>query len=319
MNIEKALSAPEENISAFVVQKDGRTVYEYYKDGCRGDSPFHVFSVTKSVVGLLLGIAIDEKLVGGVDCRVLDFFPGYVPKRGEKTLQRVALRDMLAMTAPFKYKSAPYTKHFTSMDWVKSSLDLLGGKGEIGEFRYTPVIGPDIFTGILRSATGMTPLDFAQARLFGPLGIDVPGNIDFKSKEEQFAFYKSRSMRGWVADPSGNNTGGWGLVLTPNDMVKIGRLALDRGMFGGKRVVSEKWIDESTAVHSRWKEIGAKFGYLWWVIDEGERAFAALGDGGNAIYVNRSKGLVVAAASYFKPKMYDRVRLIREVVEPAFG
>ena len=55
---------------------------------------------------------------------------------------------MMTMTAPYKYKYAPYTKYFTSEDWVKSSLDLLGGKGKIGEFRYAPVIGPDIFLAL---------------------------------------------------------------------------------------------------------------------------------------------------------------------------
>jgi CubicO group peptidase (beta-lactamase class C family) len=75
------------------------------------------------------------------------------------------------MTAPYKYKSAPYTKYFTSNDWVKTALDLLGGKKPVGEFRYTPLIGPDILSGILVKATGQSVLDFAKQYLFTPLGI----------------------------------------------------------------------------------------------------------------------------------------------------
>ena len=75
------------------------------------------------------------------------------------------------MTAPFKYKSAPYTKYFSSENWVKSALDLLGGKGEIGQFRYTPLIGPDILSGILTSVTGQSALAFAEDALIAPLSL----------------------------------------------------------------------------------------------------------------------------------------------------
>ncbi len=118
---------------------------------------------------------------------MLDFFPDYVPKRGERTAQRVTIRDLLSMTAPFKYKSAPYTKYFSSESWVKSALDLLGGNGEIGQFRYTPLIGPDILSGILTKATGQSALDFAQEALLRPLGIGVTQTVTFQSKEEQLS------------------------------------------------------------------------------------------------------------------------------------
>lgn len=89
------------------------------------------------------------------------------------------------MTAPYKYKSEPYTKFFTSDNWIKAALDLLGGKGEIGEFRYTPIVGPDILSGILVKATGQSVLDFATENLFLPLGINVKHNVVLNNKEEQ--------------------------------------------------------------------------------------------------------------------------------------
>lgn len=92
----------------------------------------------------MIGIAIDKGYIKSLDQKVLDFFPDYTVKRGEKTIQKVSLKDLLTMTAPYKYKYAPYTKYFTSDNWVKTALDLLGGRGKIGDFRYTPVIGPDI-------------------------------------------------------------------------------------------------------------------------------------------------------------------------------
>ena len=210
MKREAAIAADYGNIAGMVVRKDGETVYERYFGGCTAKSRLNVFSVTKSIVSILLGIALDRGCLGSIDQQVLEFFPEYTPKRGEKTIQRITIRDMLTMTAPYKYRSTPYTKYFTSPDWVRFSLDLLGGKGPVGEFRYAPLIGPDILTGILTRVTGQSVLDFAKERLFAPLGIPVEQSITFRSREELMAFYESTDLRVWAADPAGVNAGGWG-------------------------------------------------------------------------------------------------------------
>jgi len=305
------------NTAGIVVQKNGETVYESYRNGFTADRPAHVFSVTKSIFSMLIGIAVDRGSIGSIDQNVLDFFPGYAVKRGEKTIQRVTLRNMLTMTAPYKYKSAPYTRYFSSESWVKTALDLLGGKGEIGRFRYAPLIGPDILSGILTRATGRSALDFASEALFRPLDIRVPAPIVFHSKEEQIAIMTGNGGSGWVADPQGINTAGWGLFLTPADMAKLGRLMLSHGVWNGKRIISPVWIDGSTKTQVHWNQ--RSYGYLWWIIDEKEHSFAALGDGGNTLYVNPAKELVVAVTALFKPRAKDRIELIRERIEPLFG
>ena len=315
--LEQTIASRYGNIAGMIVLQDGEKQYENYFQGYGAGSAFHVFSVTKSVLSILNGIAVDRRLIGSVGQKVLEFFPNYVPKRGERTAQRVTIRDMLTMTAPFKYKSAPYTKYFTSESWVKSALDLLGGKGEIGQFRYTPLIGPDILSGILTSATGQSALAFAQEALFRPLGIGATQAVTFQSKEEQLSIMKDRHESGWVADPQGINTAGWGLFLTPTEMANIGQLYLNNGVWNGRQIVSADWIAESTREQSRCREWGnLAYGYLWWLIDE--NSFAALGDGGNAIYVNRKNRLVVAIASLFKPNAADRIALIRREIEPVF-
>ena len=96
-------------------------------------------------------------------------------------------------------------------------------------------------------------------------------------------------------------------------MSRIGQLLLNRGVWDGRRIVPAEWISESTAVHSRWGEL--MYGYLWWIIDAEERSFAALGDGGNVIYVNPAKNLVVAIASLFKPTAKDRIEFIKRYIE----
>ena len=316
--MESVILSDYDNMTGMVIFKDGEAVYEKYYNSYTEANRIHIFSATKSIISILFGIAIDKGMIESIDKKVLDFFPDYQIKRGEKTLQNIRIRDMLTMTVPYKFKFNPYVKYFTSPDWVKFSLDKLGGKGKIGEFRYAPIVGPDVFSGILVKATGKSVLDFARENLFEPLGINVENTITFKNKEEQMEFYKADDISGWVAGPTGVHTAGWGLTLSPMDMAKIGQMCLDGGVWEGQRIVSESWIKESTSEHSRWNRINIGYGYLWWIAED-EDGFAAMGDGGNTIYISRDKRMVVAITSTFKPRAKDRIDFIKKYVEPLFA
>ena len=312
--LEQIISSKYGNTIGIVIIKDSVVSYEKYFKGCTANSCIHIYSVTKSIISILIGIALDKGYVKNIEEKVLDYFPEYKVKRREKKIQNITLRDMLTMTTPYKYRFfAPYIKYFTSSDWVKFSLDLLGGRGKIGVFRYAPLIGPDILSGILVKATGQSVLDFATKNLFEPLGIKVENNLLFESKEEQLAFNRSTDISGWVTDPMGIHAAGWGLTLTPMDMAKIGQLYLNGGMWEGMQVISSKWIEDSTREHSRWKKENLPYGYLWWVNEDG---YAAMGDGGNIIYVNKKKKLVISIAALFVPKAGDRIELIKKFIEP---
>lgn len=316
--LENVIDKDHSNIAGMVVLKNGETLYEKYFNGCTADSRIHVYSVTKSILSVLIGIAIDRGYIKSVSQKVLDFFPDYTVKKGEKTIQDITLEHLLTMTAPYKYKSAPYIKYFTSDNFVKFTLDLLGGRGQIGDFRYTPLIGPDILSGILANSTGRSVLDLASENLFSPLGITVARSLTFQSKEEQMAFNTSTDLSGWASDPAGNHTGGWGLSLSPVDMAKIGQLYLNGGVWNGKQIVSKSWIEESTKEHSRWEKCNLPYGYLWWLSGDTEQEFSAMGDGGNVIYVNTHREMVVSIASLFAKNVKDRIAFIRDYVEPAF-
>lgn len=318
--LEKKIRNDYSNIAGIVVLKNGKTLYENYFNECTDASRIHVYSVSKSIISILIGIAMDKGYIKSINQKVLDFFPEYTVKKREKTIQNITLKDLLTMTAPYKYKFDPYTyiKYFMSKDWIKFTLDLLGGKGQIGEFRYTPLVGPDILSGILIKVTGQSVFDFATENLFSPLGITVESNVIFHSAKEQREFNKAKNISGWVTDPSGVNAGGWGLTLSPTDMAKIGQLCLDGGVWNGKQIVSTQWINESTDEHSRWEKINLPYGYLWWIVDDKEHAYAAVGDGGNVIYFNTKKKIVVSIASLFVPKVKDRIEFIKECIEPIF-
>lgn len=301
------------NIAGLLIKKDNNIIYENYYNGFNDKSTIHVASVTKSIISILIGIAINQGCIKSINQKVLDFFPEYVIKKRENTIQKITIRNLLTMTAPYKYKYEPHTKVYSSEDWSSAVLDLLGGKQNTGEFTYS-TIGTQLLSGILTYATGQSVLSFTNENLFDPLGINSPNNVRINNKEEHFAFLKNKNVSGWVVDPKNVNTAGWGLTLTTMDMMKIGQLFLDKGIYKGKQIIDANWIDECTKEHSRWGEL--PYGYLWWIVEsENINSYAALGDGGNIIYVSPYKKLVIAITSEFMPRAKDRIDLIKKHIE----
>ena len=304
------------NIAGMVVLQNGQCQIEEYYHSFTSENRFHIFSITKSIVSLLISIALDRREIQSVDQKILDYFPEYPIRKGHELLKQVTLRHCLTMSVPYRFRFNPYTRYFTSDDWVSFSLNQIGGLGQLGEFRYAPIIGPDILTGILTRATGRSVLDYAQENLFQPLGIRVEKSLTFATKEEQMACNQTTTLSGWTMGPKGVNTAGWGLTLTPREMAAIGQCCLNDGQFQGRTLIPAAELKESTRKQIRWEKMGLDYGYLWWVINEHEHAFAALGDGGNALYVNPQKNCVVAIASTFVPRVKDRIDFIRDHIEP---
>lgn len=315
--MEEAIRQTHGNVAGIVVQQNGIKRYEQFFHGYAAGDALHVYSVTKGIFSALVGIAIHRGHIQGVGQRVLDFFPEYTPPSGEENVQSVTIGHLLTMTAPYKCAEEPYGAFFESENWVRFALDLLGGSEPAERFAYSPVVGSHILSGVLQRAVRQPIVDFAMETLFAPMGIPRFGSVPLRTKEEHIAVMRDRRTRGWVADPQGINTAGWGLFLTPDDMARIGQLYLDGGMWQGRQIVPAEWVAQSTAEHSRWDEM--PYGYLWWIVDEKARAYAALGDGGNAIYVHAEKRMVVAVAGLFTPEAGDSLALIREYVEPAFA
>ena len=310
----------ESNICQICAIKDSRMVYEDSWRGFRPEDPINVNSVTKGVMGILAGIAIDRGFIRGVDEKVLDFFPDYQVKRGEKTIYDVTLRHLLTMTAPYKGKSEPWTKVCTSNDWTKAALDMLGGrKGITGEFRYA-TLGIQILTGIIESAAGEKCIDFANKYLFIPLGIPEHILHGDSSKEDQFDFFMNKGPRKneWYSDPQDAVTAGWGLCASGRDLAKIGEMVLNNGKYDGKQIVSEGWIKQMTTPYLK---LGERFGYMeygyLWYRPCGDRpVYAAIGDCGNIIYVNKEMNVAVGVTGTFKPRIFDRVEFIEKKVLP---
>lgn len=306
----------ESNICQICVIKDGECIYEDCWHGYRTEDAVNVNSVTKGVMALLTGIALGKGFISSTEQKVLEFFPEYMPKRGEKTICDVTIRHLLTMTAPYKFRSEPWKKVCTSDDWTKAALDLLGGRSGItGEFRYT-TLGIQILSGIIENASGMKCIDFANKYLFTPLGIPEHTIHGASSKEDQFDFLMNKAPRKneWYSDPQDTVTAGWGLCLSARDMAKIGSMVAD----GGREVVPEEWIREMTAPHlDPGERFGnMQYGYLWYRPHREDNITAAIGDGGNVIYADHDRHISVAVNGTFRPRIFDRVDFIEKKVLP---
>ncbi len=308
----------ESNICQIYAIREGETVFDDCWHGFKADDSMNVNSVTKGIVSLLAGIALDRGCIKSVDQKVMEFFPDYTVKRGEKTIYDVTVRHLLTMTAPYKGRSEPWKKVCTSQDWTLTTLDYLGGrKGITGEFRYA-TLGIQILVGIIERATGEKCIDFANKNLFDPLGL--PGRIMHRdsSKEDQFDFFMNKNPRGyeWYTDPTGAVTAGWGVCMSARDMAVLGAVVLGGGEYAGQRVVSQEYVDEMLWPHLK---LGERFGYmnygyLWYKPYDNREVYAAIGDSGNIIYVNRENGVSVGITGTFKPRIFDRVEFIEKMV-----
>ena len=306
------------NICQIYVIKDGKTVYEDNWRGFKTDDCMHVMSVTKGITSLLTGIAIDKGYIKNTDQKVIEFFPDYQVKRGEKTIYDVTLRHLLTMTAPYKYRSEPWTKVCTSDDWTKAALDLLGGRNGItGEFKYA-TLGIQIMAGVIENVSDMKLIDFANEFLFKPLGIPEYSIHGDSSKEDQFDYLMNKKPRKneWYSDPKDTVTAGWGLCASARTLAKLGEMVLSGGMYEGKRVLSEEYItDMLTPKLKLGERFGyMEYGYLWYKPIENKNVYAAIGDSGNIIYINRDENVTVGITGTFKPLIYDRVEFIEKNV-----
>lgn len=309
------------NICGISVLKDGCEIYGEEWNGYKKTDCTHIMSATKSVISLLVGIAIDKGIIGSVDDKVISYFPEYRVKRGEKTIYDVTVKHLLTMRAPYKGHGDPWTKVCTSDDWTAASLDFLGGrKGITEQFDYRTVC-LHIISGILNKVSGLNTVDFANRYLFLPLGICKHENYYASTVEEHKHFIMDKKPKGniWFSEPKGIATPGYGLCMSAADMAKIGQLCANDGMFSDERIVSHKWLEEMVTP----REVGdgnfrgMSYGYLWWIVHPDKNIFAAVGNSGNVIYVNPNKRLVAAVSSYFKPTVFDRIDFIEEVLQPS--
>lgn len=292
------------NITGIVIVSNGKLAYENYFHQNHPEQAQHIASVTKSILSALIGIAIDKGYIRSVEQNVLDFFPEY--RTDDDVKHQINIRHLLTMTVPHPYKDwhEPLDILCQQDDWVKYILNNIGEGGTIGSFKYSSA-GAHLLSAIITRSTGKSALAFANEYLFQPIGIKQIPNYPMTGFGFEDLFGKN--VKGWVHDPSGLSTGGWGLTMTTRDMARLGYLYVNEGLWNNQRILSKAWIQESVAANPH------DYGYLWWLReDDGLFTYAAIGDGGNVICCIPTLNTVVAISSFFMANAPDRWPFIKK-------
>jgi len=287
----------EETVRAVIIQQHGEPVYERYVDCDPGDT-WDIRGVTRIVTSTLVGIAIDRGLIRGVDATLGELLPAYA---GVLTPDAAAipLKSVLTHTAGLPLRVG--TAAVAAPDWIAAILAERTARDPVGGRVLPSDAGAHILAAVITQATGMSALQFARQALFDPLGIDsdplweqrLSSVADLPSL---LPAYDDAEVA-WPADPQGVNLGYSHLRLRPSDLLRIGEMYLDEGVWDDTQVVSPTWAVEATSALVATRDIGTtSYGYQWWV-DRPREVFYAQGDGGTALVIDRSRDAVAVVVS----------------------
>ncbi len=213
------------------------------------DQAHNIHSCTKSVTGTLIGIAIDQGLLAGVDVPVVDVLPAAAPTEIDALKAAMTVEDLLTMRSglecrdSYRYEWQGLIEMRGSTDWAAHVLALPMSEEPGTRFEYCNGAS-ELLSAILTEVTGKPASEFADEVLFGPLGIS-----DYV----------------WPANPQGISFGSGDLMLLPTDMAKIGYLYLRNGEWDGKQIVPQWWVEAATAVHAAERASADGYGYQWWI------------------------------------------------------
>jgi CubicO group peptidase (beta-lactamase class C family) len=295
-NVLADLATQHPRVRAFVVARTNCVAFEYYRKDISAQTQSAVNSVTKSVLSILVGIAIDEGFLR-LDERLSEIFPEEFDENVDPLARDISVRDLLTKTEGFEEGG---WGHFNvgagasgkPQIWrwmLNRKVKYPGGT----HFNYDGT-GSDLLSVVLSAAIKQNVADFAKQKLFGPLHID---NYT------------------WPSDTEGYLHGEYGLYLTARDMAKIGALYLQHGRWEGAQIVSDAYVQDSTTKHNDGgPPVKSGYGYQWWVRTDPHTFFAA-GKNGQVIYVVPKHDLVVAVSADLSP--WRSQTYFNEVVLPA--
>lgn len=287
-------------IDSVLVIRNGDLVLDVYVHPFRPGDIHNLYSVTKSVVSALIGIAIEQGYIESLDQHVLDFFTDREVKNLNDDKADMTLEHLLTMTSGLECRdSYLYSNHgleemHKTDDWIQYVLDLPMEAPPGTKFEYCNGASM-LLSAILQEATGVSALEYAQENLFGPLGV--------------------RDVQ-WDNSPNGITMGYSRLHMHPQDMAKIGYLYLNNGLWNGELVVPAEWVAVSTRTHVRAETLQEGYGCHWWVAPP--QMFLALGYGGQFIFVIPEKDMVVVFTSSLEGRdFYVPQELLDEYILPA--
>ena len=235
------ISANQTNLHSVLVIRNGYLVAEAYFQPYTAQTREHVQSITKSVIGALVGVAVQDEKIKSADETVLSYFPNRVIANSSREKESIRLKHLLSMSSGLdcqEFSSAP-TMEQTS-GWVQFMLDrpVTATPGKV--FGYCNG-NAHLLSAILEKSTSLKAREYANQKLFSPLGIRTVEALD------------------WGADPQGFTIGGYGLHLTPAELAKFAFLSLHNGKWDGQQILPAGWVTASTTQAVQ-KEDGSGYG-----------------------------------------------------------
>jgi CubicO group peptidase (beta-lactamase class C family) len=282
----RAVGTEFRGVYALIVMREGRPLLERYYHGAAADQPFQTHSVTKSVLSMLVGIALAENELPGIDATLGELLD--VPEGADPRVRGITLRQLLTMTAGWPDRQVRGRNVVTAL--LRRPLERSPGTG----WEYDSG-SSHLVSALLASATGRPASAYAAEKLFEPLGIQPLE---------------------WPADPQGVTSGGAGLVLRARELALLGDLYRRDGRWRGRQLVPAEWVRESTRPAERTGDVlFDSYGFHWWV-DRATGAYAARGFGGQLIaVVPRERAVIVVGAD--PAVRTNMARLLNELVLPA--
>jgi len=320
-SMEAAVRAGDfKKIGSVVIARHGKLVYEAYFDG-DASTLRDTRSATKSVTDILIGIALGEKKLSGVDARVLALLPERARKmqNPDPRKDKITVEDFLTMSSALEcddwndFSRGNEERMYPVEDWAQFILDLpVRGHMHVGEHDDPPKYGRYfsyctggvfVLSEVLAKATGISTDHYGQEKLFAPLGI---------------------TDAQWVYSPLNVPQTGGGLRLTSLDLLKIAELYRNGGVWQGNRIVGEAWVKASTQPHAQIDD-ETEYGYLWWLKafksgGKGYPAFFMSGNGGNkvAVFPGLDLSVVITSTNYSTRGMHEQTeKLLTDYILPA--
>ena len=273
--LEQARSLPQ--LHSVIVARQGRTLVEERIRGASLDEPVNIKSASKTIIGALVGRAISEGLLQGLDQPIAPLLAADVPEDADPRLQRVTIGNLLSMQSGLERTSgANYGRWVGSSNWVRFILSRPFADEPGGRMLYSTG-NTHLLSAILTQVSGRSTRELFTEWLAEPLGIRVGA---------------------WERDPQGVYLGGNNMALSPRALLRFGEMMRNDGMVNEKRVLPPEWIDTSWTPRTRSDLSGALYGLGWFVTTfNGHAVVYAWGFGGQMLYIVPDLELTIVMTS----------------------